>query len=174
VNGTLTVTPAALTITADPESKLAGATFVFNGTDYTVTGLVNGDTVSGVTLTSPATPSSAAPGSYPIDYVTGSATGTGLNNYTITFVTAPFQVLPGSFSGLPISWSTRDEVAQLIGEMFDPSYGERLTYRLQVPGTHRRVTPAGLLGIGTASSLVDVKLGLENLYQLDRFQSFRH
>jgi hypothetical protein len=174
VNGTLTVTPAALTITADPESKIAGATFTFLGTEFTVTGLVGSDTVTQVTLTSPATASSAAPATYPILYVPGSAVGTGIDNYAVTFVGAPFQVLPGSYSGLPISWAIRSEVAQLIGTMFDPSYGERMSYRLQVPGKHSRVTPPGLSGIGTASSLVDVRIGLENIYSLDRFQAFRH
>jgi filamentous hemagglutinin family protein len=174
VNGLLSVTPAPLTITANPESKLAGTTFTFLGTEFTVSGLVGSDTVTQVTLTSPATVSSAAPATYPILYTTGSAVGTGLGNYTITFVGAPFQVLPGSYSGLPISWAIRSEVAELIGTLFDPSYGERMSYRLQVPGKHHRVTPTGLSGIGTASSLVDVRIGLENIYSLDRFQAYRH
>ena len=58
--------------------------------------------------------------------------------------------------------------------MFDPSYGERMSYRLEVPGKQSRVTPSGLSGIGTASSLVDVRIGLENIYTLDRFQAYRH
>src|SRR4029077_20908717 len=52
-NGTLTVTPASLTITAKDESKTYGATFAPNGaTQFTVSAgtLYNGDTVTSVTL----------------------------------------------------------------------------------------------------------------------------
>ena len=52
VNGGLTVEPAALTITADSTSKTYGQTVTLIGTEFTESGLVNGDTISGVTLTS--------------------------------------------------------------------------------------------------------------------------
>src|SRR5262249_26298149 len=53
-NGTLTVTPAALTITADNQTKTYGDTFIFADTAFTISmgGLVSGDTVDSVTLTS--------------------------------------------------------------------------------------------------------------------------
>ena len=44
-NGTLTVNPAALTITANNASKTYGQTATFAGTAFTTSGLVNGDTV---------------------------------------------------------------------------------------------------------------------------------
>jgi hypothetical protein len=172
VNGTLTVNPASLTISADPETKFAGATYTFTGGEYTETGLLGTDTVSGVTLTSPGSPPTAAPGTYTI--TAGNAVGSGLSNYTITYLTAPFTVIPSVFSQLQISWTTRDEVNQLIGAMFDSAYGERQFYDLQVPGTIHRVAPTDLDGIGTGSSLIDVRLGLESIFSLDRFQSFRH
>ena len=53
VNGTLTVNPAALTITANNASKTYGQTATFAATAFTTSGLVNGDTVSSVTETSP-------------------------------------------------------------------------------------------------------------------------
>ena len=53
VNGSLTVNTAALTITADSTSKTYGQTVTFAGTEFTESGLVNGDTVTSVTLTSP-------------------------------------------------------------------------------------------------------------------------
>ena len=52
VNGSLTVEPAALTITADSTSKTYGQTVTFAGTEFTDSGLVNGDTITGVTQTS--------------------------------------------------------------------------------------------------------------------------
>ena len=45
-NGTLTVNPAALTITANNASKTYGQTVTFAGTEFTTSGLVNGDTVT--------------------------------------------------------------------------------------------------------------------------------
>ena len=47
-NGSLVVNPATLTIAADNESKLVGQTFSFAGTEFTASGLVNGDTVKPV------------------------------------------------------------------------------------------------------------------------------
>ena len=52
VNGTLTVNPAALTITANNASKTYGQTASFAGTAFTTSGLVNGDTIGSVTETS--------------------------------------------------------------------------------------------------------------------------
>jgi hypothetical protein len=45
VSGHLTVNAAALTITANSMSKTYGTTLAFAGTEFTTTGLVNGDTV---------------------------------------------------------------------------------------------------------------------------------
>ena len=49
---TLTVNTATLTITANSTSKTYGQTVTFAGTEFSETGLVNGDTVTSVTLTS--------------------------------------------------------------------------------------------------------------------------
>ena len=43
VNGALTVTPAALTITANDRTKVYGQTVVFAGTEFTASGLLNAD-----------------------------------------------------------------------------------------------------------------------------------
>jgi hypothetical protein len=45
-----TITPAALTITADVLTKTYGQTTTFAGTEFTTSGLVNGDSVTSVTL----------------------------------------------------------------------------------------------------------------------------
>ncbi len=93
VDGTLTVTPAPLTITAQDVSKVYGQAPALTG--YNTTALVNGETVGSVTLTSAGqaatagvvgspyaiTPSSATggsftPGNYSISYVDGALTVT--------------------------------------------------------------------------------------------------
>jgi hypothetical protein len=83
-NGSFAVTTKALTITANDRSKVAGTELTFSGTEFTPIGLVNGDTVTSVTLTSTGAPASALAGTYPI--VASNASGTGLGNYTIGYV----------------------------------------------------------------------------------------
>ena len=92
VNGTLTVNPAPLTITANNDSKPFGTVKTFSPTAFTQVGLVtaNGDTITGVTETSSGAPASAPVGTYPI--VPSAATGNRLNNYTITYVNGTLTV----------------------------------------------------------------------------------
>ena len=52
VDGTLTVEAKALTITADDRTKTYGSTLVLGTSAFDTLGLVNGDTVTAVTLTS--------------------------------------------------------------------------------------------------------------------------
>ena len=78
-NGTLTVTPAVLTVTANNATRGYGAANpVFTGT---TTGLVNGDTVT-TTFTSTAVTNSPV-GTYPI---VPSVSGAALSNYTVNAV----------------------------------------------------------------------------------------
>ena len=63
--GTLTVNAAPLTITANNDSKTYGTLKTFSGTAFTASGLVNGDTITGVTETSTGARSSATVGTYP-------------------------------------------------------------------------------------------------------------
>jgi hypothetical protein len=84
VNGLLTVSTKTLTITANDGSKAYGDTVTFAGTEFATAGLVNGDTVDSVTLTSDGAPAGAAVGTYPI--VPSAAVGTGLANYDITYI----------------------------------------------------------------------------------------
>jgi len=59
VDGKLTVNPALLTITANDATKTYGDTVTFAGTEFTTSGLVNSDTVSSATLTSPGAAAAA-------------------------------------------------------------------------------------------------------------------
>ncbi|RZM23847.1 MAG: T9SS type B sorting domain-containing protein, partial [Pedobacter sp.] len=85
-DGTLTVTQKTLTITASARSKTYGDAVTFAGNEFTSTGLINSDAISGVTLSSTgAAPAATVAGStYPI--LITAATGNGLDNYTISYV----------------------------------------------------------------------------------------
>jgi hypothetical protein len=83
VNGTLTVTAKALTITAKDQSKTYGQTVTFAGSEFTASGMVNGDKVDSVTLASAGAAATAAAGGYPI--TPSAAVGTGLDNYIISY-----------------------------------------------------------------------------------------
>ena len=88
-NGTLTVGAAGLLITAGNTNKSYGATL--NPVDYTATGLLNGDSVTNVTLSSAGSVSNAAVGSYAI--TAGGALGLGLTNYSIGYSNGTLTVL---------------------------------------------------------------------------------
>ncbi|MBI3601965.1 MAG: filamentous hemagglutinin N-terminal domain-containing protein [Candidatus Omnitrophica bacterium] len=95
VNGALTVTPAALTITANDQSKTFGDTFTFAGTEFTSSGLVNADTVDSVTLTSGGAAAGATVAGSPYAITPSAAVGTGLSNYEIAYLPGLFTVNPG-------------------------------------------------------------------------------
>ncbi|MGA2703380.1 MAG: MBG domain-containing protein, partial [Isosphaeraceae bacterium] len=90
-NGNLTVKAAPLTITAGNQSKTYGTALSLGTTAFTTSGLVNSNTVTGVTLTSTGAPASAPIGT-PI--VPSAATGSGLGNYSITYVNGTLTVNP--------------------------------------------------------------------------------
>ncbi len=91
-SGTVTdiISLATLTITANNDSKAFGNSKTFNSTAFTETGLLPGDTITGVTETSTGAPASAPTGTYPI--VPSSATGSGLSHYSITYVNGTLTV----------------------------------------------------------------------------------
>ncbi|TAE17598.1 MAG: hypothetical protein EAZ47_04815, partial [Bacteroidetes bacterium] len=89
-DGTLTVTPATLTITASNQVKCQGLAYSFTNADYTVAGLVNGNTVTAATLNSLGATAATAAGTYTI--TPSAAVGTGLSNYNIVYVNGTFTV----------------------------------------------------------------------------------
>ncbi|MFH0876881.1 MAG: MBG domain-containing protein [Candidatus Omnitrophota bacterium] len=89
-NGTLTINPASLTITADDDGKVYGDTYAFAGTEFTVNGLKNADSVTSVTLNSAGAPAGAGIGTY--DIVPSAAVGSGLGNYSISYVNGTLTV----------------------------------------------------------------------------------
>ena len=95
VNGALTVTPVPLTVTANNASKPYGQTVVLATTAFSATGLVNGDTVTGVTETSPGTLATAPVAGSPYAIVPSAATGTFVpSNYTVAYVNGVLTVTP--------------------------------------------------------------------------------
>ncbi|MBT8541067.1 filamentous hemagglutinin N-terminal domain-containing protein [Polynucleobacter paneuropaeus] len=112
VNGTLTITPATLTITANADSKVYGATSTTAGlnysagvavsaTGYSATGLVNGDTITNVNFSSTGGSNTANVGTYTITPTseTGS-TRTNSSNYNIVFNPGTMTVTPAPLSAV--------------------------------------------------------------------------
>ena len=136
-SGTLTITPANLTITADNTNKTFGTDLSLSGTAFTETGLVtaNGDAISSVTLTSTGTPAAAAVGTYPI--VPSAAVGSGLGNYTITYDNGTLTVNPATLTVTV----TADNESKVYGTT------------LSLPGTDFTAT-----GLGGGASVTSVTL----------------
>jgi hypothetical protein len=101
VNGSLIVSGAALTITANNQSKTYGQALTLSTTAFVAGGVLNSDSVTGVTLTSGGAAASAAVGSHPI--VPSAAVGTGLSNYTITYTNGTLTVNPAAATHLAVS-----------------------------------------------------------------------
>ncbi|NGM63449.1 T9SS type B sorting domain-containing protein [Sphingobacterium sp. SGG-5] len=87
---TLTVNTKALIITANDQSKIYGNAFAFNGTEFTSQGLVNGDAVTSVTLTSAGASASADVDIY--DITASAAQGPKVGNYDISYVSGTLTV----------------------------------------------------------------------------------
>jgi hypothetical protein len=96
--GTLTVKPATLTITANSTSKTYGQAVTFHGTEFTTGGLVNGDKVTSVTLTSPGAAATAPVAGSPYAITPAAAQGTGLANYTISYANGTLTVKPAALT----------------------------------------------------------------------------
>lgn len=103
--GTLNVTRAALTITAENVEKVYGAEAVL--ADFSVDGLVNSDTVSAVDLASDGVGATANAGSY--DITASNAVGSGLSNYEISYETGTLEVTKAALTITP------DDAAKTYG-----------------------------------------------------------
>ncbi len=108
----LTIDPAALTITANNDSKTYGQTANLSG--YDIDGLVNGDSVSRVDLSSSGSAATATVGSYTIS--AANADGSGLSNYDITYVDGTLTV---GKAGLTI---TANDASKTYGQTANLSY----------------------------------------------------
>ena len=75
-----------MTIIADNLTKTYGQAVTFGGSEFTTEGLVNGDSVTSVALSSTGAAETASVTSSPYAIIPSAAVGTGLDNYTITYV----------------------------------------------------------------------------------------
>jgi MBG domain-containing protein/concanavalin A-like lectin/glucanase superfamily protein/YDG domain-containing protein/Big-like domain-containing protein len=88
------ITPAPLVITANSFSKIYGQTHTFSGTEFTATGLQNGETIGSVTLSSTGDDSAATISDGPYPVTASAATGGTFTpgNYSITYKTGLLSV----------------------------------------------------------------------------------
>jgi filamentous hemagglutinin family protein len=98
VNGTLVVTPAPLVIRANDASKTYGQVLV--PTAWTTAGLVNGDSIASVALSSAGTPATASVAGSPYAIVPASPAGGTFvaSNYAITYVNGVMTVIPAALT----------------------------------------------------------------------------
>jgi len=110
----ITVLPAPLSITASNQSKTYGQNSSFAGTEFMVSGLINGDTVTYVTLSSVGAAGNASVAGSPYGIVPSAAAGSGVGNYAITYTPGALTVNPAA---LTVTASAETK-----------SYGQTLTF----------------------------------------------
>jgi len=98
--GLLFISKAPLTLTANDLHKLQGIPYFFDGTEYLANGLVNGETIGGVDLSSLGASSKAKAINSPYIINIGNAQGGTFNpnNYNISYNTGKFYVEPSPFN----------------------------------------------------------------------------
>ncbi|MEW9921715.1 filamentous hemagglutinin N-terminal domain-containing protein, partial [Marimonas sp. MJW-29] len=94
VPGSLRVLPRTLNVEIDDAEKTYGDEIVFNGTEFTALGLINGDTLATLSISSAGQPASAPVDDSPYLIIAEGPVGTGLGNYVINIVPGSLRVLP--------------------------------------------------------------------------------
>ena len=154
--GGFSVTPATLVVTAQNATKTYGEALLLK--DFTVLGLVNGDTVTSTALTSAGSGASANAGSYAVD--ASAAQGTGLSNYQITYASGVLGVERAllTYVAQSLSRAYGDENPSLTGAVTGFVNGESMS---NLTGTAGWTSPAGsssgvgsyaVTGVGLSSS----------------------
>ena len=155
VAGTLTVTPAALTITANNQSKVYGAALPTLTVSYS--GFVNGDTSCNLTTQPTVTTTATAKSSVGTYSIT--ASGASDPNYTISYVAGTLTVTPAA---LTITANNQSKVYGQTNPTLTVSYSgfvngdssSNLTTQPTVTTTATTTSPVGTYPI-TASGAVD-------------------
>src|SRR5204863_417527 len=121
----LTVDQKGLDITANNRNKTYGATVTFAGTEFTTGAgqLVNGDTVTSVTLTSAGAAATAAVSGSPYTITPSAAVGTGLGNYAISYNNASIGLTVNA-KGLTITAANKNK-----------TYGETVVFDETAPSS---------------------------------------
>ena len=118
-NGVLTIGAAGLTLTASNQAKVYGQTLNFAGTEFGVSGLLNGDSVSSASLSSAGSVATAAVAGSPYSIVISNAVGNGLTNYTISYVNGLLTMTPAL---LGVSANNTNRVYGATNPVFTVSY----------------------------------------------------
>ncbi len=104
------ITTASLTLTASAASKVYGSAKTFAGTEFTSSGLQNGETVGSVSLASTGAASTVGVGSYPITISAATGGTFTASNYSISYTNGALTVTPKALTvnGLTVSGKTYD------------------------------------------------------------------
>ena len=116
----LTVTPAALTVTADNASKVYGQTPTLTG--FTASGLQNGETIGSVTESSTGTSATANVGSYAVSANSAAGGTFDAGNYTISYVNGSLVVTPA-----PLTVKANDATGVADGAPYKGGNGVTVT-----------------------------------------------
>ena len=116
--GQIEITSATLTITANNATKNFGDIVTFVGTEFTATGLLGSDSVTGVNLTSPGTDATASVAGSPYPITPSAPVGTGLGNYTITYVNGTLTVNKATFKGTVVTTADDPKNVAAYGQPF--------------------------------------------------------
>ena len=169
-----TINRVSLSITANNQIKCVDDIFNFTGSEFSSAGLISGDVISGVTLTSSGSGAGAAVGPYPI--VPSAPTGTGIGNYNITYINGTLTVnaKPAatiSYAGSPFcsnfgigsvtrTGTTGGTYSAPSGLAIDPTTGD-ITTTSSNPGSYivtYTMPAAGGCGIVTTTCSVVINL----------------
>ncbi|ARK09345.1 MBG domain-containing protein [Fibrella sp. ES10-3-2-2] len=194
--GTLVINKKALTVTANNQTKIYGTAFSFAGTEFSTQGLVGGNTVTMVTLTSAGSDALANVAGSPYPIVPSNAQGSGLDNYAITYQNGTFTVnvqtanpLAESFyTGSIFFWtpsSTNSTATLTLAATIKnaPNYGgdirtARVSFFIRnssggrTPISGAQNLPVGLvnpgdLSVGSAAATIQYNLGSANVASLE-------
>jgi hypothetical protein len=145
-SGFLTVRSRGLLITPDSATKTYGDAVVFDGTEFLASGLVNGDVVTSLSITSTGAAATAPVGSSPYPIEGANPIGTGLTNYLILIGDGQLTVTPAPLK------VTASSATMVLGGPVPPI---RAMYDGLVAGdTPEDLTPASCTATATSASPV--------------------
>ena len=153
VNGRLSVTPAPLGIAANSTSKTYGDTVSFTGSEFSSTGLKNGETIGRVNLDSAGKVATAGVEDSPYDITASAASGGTFNarNYTISYVGGTLGVIPADLLGIAANSAAKTYDGQPY------SGGNGVSYTGFMPGDNPANSLTGtLVYIGSSQGAVNV------------------
>ncbi|RQO66034.1 hypothetical protein DBR43_27730 [Pedobacter sp. KBW06] len=159
-DGILTVTQKTLTIAASNLSKFYGTATVFTGTEFTATGLTNGNTVTSLSLSSTGAAATASVAGSDYDIIPSAAVGTGLSNYSIVYTNGKLTV---NKKGLIITADAKEKFFGAANPAFTASYlglanGETnsvLTTQPIFSTTATTSSPVGTYDINVSGAVAD-------------------